>query len=186
MTVKFARENKVPFFGICLGLQCAVIDFARNGCNLENANSSEFDPECTYPVIDLMPGQKDIKSKGATMRLGSYVCELKKGTKAYEAYGEKTIEERHRHRFEVNNQFRIQMEKSGLVISGENPELQLVEMIEVQKHPWFIGVQFHPELKSRIVKAHPLFRSFIGAVIQSQLDTNTHTGNNYTSSVVHS
>tara|TARA_Y100000588_G_scaffold394304_1_gene514057 strand:- start:2884 stop:4563 length:1680 start_codon:yes stop_codon:yes gene_type:complete len=186
MASRYARENNIPFFGICLGLQCAVIDFARNVCNLENANSTEFDPECTYPVIDLMPGQKDIESKGATMRLGSYVCELKKGTKAYEAYGEKTIEERHRHRFEVNNQFRLQMEKSGLVISGENPELQLVEMIEVQKHPWFIGVQFHPELKSRIVKAHPLFRSFIAAVIQSQLDTNTHTGNNYTSSVVHS
>ena len=185
MASRYARENNIPFFGICLGLQCAIIDFARNVCDLKNANSTEFDPKCAYPVVDLMPGQKDVASKGATMRLGSYICEVKAGTKAYDAYGEGMIEERHRHRFEVNNQFRIQMEEAGLVISGANPELKLVEMIEVQKHPWFVGVQFHPELKSRIVKAHPLFRSFIAAVVQFQLDTETHTGNNYSSSVVH-
>ena len=178
MTSGYARENKIPFFGICLGLQCAVIDFARNVCDLKNANSSEFDSECKYPVIDLMQGQKNVKSKGATMRLGSYICKLKDGTKAYKAYGNKEdIHERHRHRFEVNNQYRQQLEEGGIVISGENPKLNLVEMIEVKDHPWFVGVQFHPELKSRIVKAHPLFRDFIAAAVEKKEANKTFSGN---------
>ena len=185
MAAQYARENQIPFFGICLGLQCAIIDFARNVCGLENSNSKEFEPECKYPVIDLMLDQKNVKSKGATMRLGSYLCTLKKETKAYEAYGLLEIHERHRHRFEVNNLYRKQMEENGLVVSGENPELDLVEMIEVKEHPWYIGVQFHPELKSRIVKAHPLFRNFIAAAINQQEKEKMKSGNNYKSSVVH-
>jgi CTP synthase len=132
-----------------------------------------------------MLDQKNVKSKGATMRLGSYLCTLKKKTKAYEAYGLLEIHERHRHRFEVNNLYRKQMEENGLVVSGENPELDLVEMIEVKEHPWYIGVQFHPELKSRIVKAHPLFRNFIAAAINQQEKEKMKSGNNYKSSVVH-
>ena len=131
-------------------------------------------------------GQKNVKSKGATMRLGSYICKLSGGTKAYKAYGEEDIHERHRHRFEVNNKYRQQMEEDGLVISGENPELDLVEMIEVEDHPWFVGVQFHPELKSRIVKAHPLFRDFIAAAVKKQEAEETYSGNNTKTSVVHS
>ena len=168
MSSKYARENGIPFFGICLGLQCAIIDFSRNVCGLDGANSSEFSSDCKYPVIDLMLDQKDVKSKGATMRLGSYSCNVKVGTKAHLAYGEVEIQERHRHRFEVNNTYRSQLEEKGLIISGENSELNLVEMIEVKDHPWFIGVQFHPELKSRIVKAHPLFRDFIYASIEKK------------------
>ena len=185
MATRYARENNIPFFGICLGLQCAIIDFARNVCGLENANSTEFDSKCENPVIDLMPGQKNIKSKGATMRLGSYICQLKSETIAYKAYSQEEIYERHRHRYEVNNQYRSQMEECGLIVSGENPELDLVEIIEVKDHSWFVGVQFHPELKSRIVKAHPLFRDFIGAAITYQREENTLSGNNTQSSVVH-
>ena len=183
---RYARENNIPFFGICLGLQCAIIDFARNVCGLENANSTEFSPECKYPVIDLMLEQKNVESKGATMRLGSYVCKLKDGTKAYKSYNQEEINERHRHRFEVNNQYRREMEEYGLVVSGENPELDLVEIIEVKDHPWFVGVQFHPELKSRIVKAHPLFRNFIAAAVNKQKAEAKLTGNNSKTSVVHS
>ncbi len=186
MASRYARENNIPFFGICLGLQCAIIDFARNVCGLEGANSTEFEPECKYPVIDLMPGQKNVKSKGATMRLGSYICKLSDGTKAYKAYGQEDIHERHRHRFEVNNKYRLQMEEDGLIISGENPELDLIEMIEVINHPWFVGVQFHPELKSRIVKAHPLFRDFIAAAVKKQEVDETYSGNNTKTSVAHS
>jgi len=185
MASRFARENNIPFFGICLGLQCAIIDFSRNVCGLKNANSKEFDSECECPVIDLMPGQKNVKSKGGTMRLGSYICKLKDGTKAYEAYNEEEIHERHRHRFEVNNQYRLQMEENGLVVSGENPELNLIEMIEVKDHPWFVGVQFHPELKSRIVKAHPLFRDFIAVAVKQQEKDKTYSGNDHKSSVIH-
>ena len=182
MATRYARENNIPFFGICLGLQCAIIDFARNVCGLENANSTEFDSKCENPVIDLMPGQKNIKSKVATMRLGSYICQLKSETIAYKAYSQEEIHERHRHRYEVNNQYRIQMEECGLIVSGENPELDLVEIIEIKDHSWFVGVQFHPELKSRIVKAHPLFRNFIGAAIKYQREENTFSGNNTQSS----
>ena len=183
MASRHARENKIPFFGICLGLQCAIIDFSRNACGLKNANSLEFDPKCKYPVIDLLPDQKNVKSKGATMRLGSYSCNVKNNTKAHDAYGSKEINERHRHRFEVNNDYRLQLEESGLIISGENSELNLVEMIEVADHPWFVGVQFHPELKSRIVKAHPLFRDFIEAAVQHQ--QNRQKNKNYKASIMH-
>tara|TARA_Y100001970_G_C14258129_1_gene877172 strand:- start:4448 stop:6082 length:1635 start_codon:yes stop_codon:yes gene_type:complete len=158
---KFARENKVPFLGICLGLQCAVIDFARHVSNLKNADSTEFKKNLKFPVIDLMSKQKNIKGKGATMRLGKYSCDIDKKTKAYKAYGKYKINERHRHRYEVNNKYVKKLIKDGLVISGKNKDLNLVEIIELKDHPWFVGVQFHPELKSRIVKVHPLFSDFI-------------------------
>ena len=161
LSCKYARENKIPFLGICLGMQCAIIDFARNICEMKNANSSEFKSRLKFPVVDLMHGQRNVTKKGATMRLGSYPCEVKSGTNAYKAYGKKRIDERHRHRFEVNNNFKDELEKSGLIISGVNNDLDLVEMIEVKNHPWFVGVQFHPELKSRVVDVHPLFKDFI-------------------------
>ena len=169
LTSKFARENKVPFLGICLGLQCAVIDFSRYICGLEGANSTEFNQRTKYPVIALMESQRAIKRKGGTMRLGAYDCELTPGTKAYKAYRKKNISERHRHRWEVNNRYRERLQKNGLVFSGVNNELNLVEMIELQDHPWFVAGQFHPELKSRVSSAHPLFRDFIGAAVQFHL-----------------
>ena len=160
---QYARENKIPFLGICLGLQCAVIDFARNVCGLKNANSTEFNKNTKYPVIDLMESQRAIKIKGGTMRLGAYNCEIKPGTKTYAAYRKKNISERHRHRYEVNNRFRNRLEKYGLIISGVNSDLGVIEAIEIKDHPWFVAGQFHPELKSRVNKAHPLFREFIRA-----------------------
>ena len=164
-SVKYARENQIPFFGICLGLQCAIIDYARNVCGLKNANSTEFDFNSNEPVIHIMKNQKNINTKGGTMRLGSYSCTVFKNTKAYDAYGKTKIHERHRHRYEVNNKYKKELVESGLIISGINQELDLIEMVEISKHPWFVGVQFHPELKSRVVKAHPLFRDFISASI---------------------
>jgi len=163
---KYARENKIPFLGICLGLQCAVIDFARHVSNLSNANSTEFKHRLKFPVIDLMPKQKKIKNKGATMRLGSYSCRLAKGSLAHKAYKESSIYERHRHRYEVNDKFIKKLTEDGLVFSGKNRKLNLVEVIELKDHPWFVGVQFHPELKSRIVKVHPLFKDFIASAIK--------------------
>ena len=165
---KYAREKLVPFLGICLGLQCAVIDFARNVCGLEGANSTEFDKKTRYPIIDLMESQRAIKIKGGTMRLGAYDCELKVGTKAFAAYRKKKITERHRHRYEVNNRFRKQLEDNGLIFSGVNSELRVIEAVEVADHPWFVAAQFHPELKSRVNKAHPLFREFIKASIKGR------------------
>ena len=165
-TIKFARENKIPFFGICLGLQCAVIEFARNVIGWKDANSLEFNKKTSYPVIAFMEDQLKVTQKGGTMRLGSYKCVLKKNTKAYHAYKESEIEERHRHRFEVNNEYRSKLEKGGLVISGTSPDKSLVEMIEIIDHPWFVGCQFHPELKSRATRAHPLFREFIKASLK--------------------
>ena len=167
--VKYSRENKVPFLGICLGLQCAVIEFARNVCKMQGANSTEFNSKTQYPVIDLMESQRAIKIKGGTMRLGAYECEIKVGTKAYSAYKEKKISERHRHRYEVNNRYKKTLEKNGMVFSGINQELRVVETIEVKNHPWFVASQFHPELKSRINKAHPLFREFIKAAVKNSL-----------------
>jgi CTP synthase len=162
---EYARINNIPFLGICLGLQSAVIDFARNVCDLKGANSTEFDKNTKYPVIDLMESQKAIKAKGGTMRLGAYDCTLKKRTKAFKAYGRSKISERHRHRWEVNNRYRKRLEKCGLIISGINKELNLVEIIEFNNHPWFVATQFHPELKSRINSAHPLFRDFVKATV---------------------
>ena len=166
LSCKYSRENNVPFLGLCLGLQCAVIEFARNVCGLVNANSTEFDKNTPHPVIDLMESQRAIKRKGGTMRLGAYSCDLYQNTKAAKEYKKKRISERHRHRWEVNNRYRNRLEKHGLIFSGINKELNLVEIIENPNHPWFIASQFHPELKSRLNKAHPLFRGFIGAAVK--------------------
>ena len=163
MSSKYARENKIPFLGICLGMQCAIIDFARHVCGLKGANSTEFNKRTKHPVIDLMESQRAIKIKGGTMRLGAYNCKIKTGTKTFAAYRSKKISERHRHRYEVNNRYRNKLEKQGLIISGVNEDLGVVETMEIADHPWFIAVQFHPELKSRVNKAHPLFREFIKA-----------------------
>ncbi|NLT51703.1 MAG: CTP synthase [Ignavibacteria bacterium] len=162
--IKYARENNIPFFGICLGMQCAVIEYARNVCGISKANSAEF-VKNNYNVIHIMPEQKKIKNKGGTMRLGAYPCKLKKGTRSFEAYQKEVISERHRHRYEVNNDFKKILEEKGLIISGLSPDGNLVEMIELANHPWFIGCQFHPELKSRATNAHPLFREFIKASV---------------------
>ncbi len=163
--IRYARENKIPFFGICLGMQCAVIEFARNVCGLLKANSSEF-KENNFSVIDLMPEQKSIKNMGATMRLGAYPCNIEEDTLAYKAYKSNFISERHRHRFEVNNKFRKTLSEHGMKFSGLSPDRQLVEMMEINDHPWFLGCQFHPELKSRATKAHPLFREFVKASLK--------------------
>ncbi len=162
--IKYVRENNIPFFGICLGMQCAVIEFARNVCNIEDANSAEFDPN-SHCVIDLMESQKKIKNKGGTMRLGAYPCKLQQGTKAYRAYQKVEISERHRHRYELNNEYRGILSENGMVFSGLSPDGELVEVSELKDHPWFIGVQFHPELKSRAVTGTPLFISFIKAAL---------------------
>ena len=163
LSSKYARENNIPFLGICLGMQCAIIDFARHVCGLKGANSTEFNKRTKHPVIDLMESQKAIKIKGGTMRLGAYDCTIKAGTKTYSAYRSKKISERHRHRYEVNNRYKNRLEKAGMVISGVNDSLGVVETIEISDHPWFVAGQFHPELKSRVNKAHPLFREFIKA-----------------------
>ena len=166
---KFARENNFPYFGLCLGMQIAVIDFARNVLGLANANSEEFDPDTQDPVIHIMDDQKTVENKGATMRLGACPCSLKKGSAAYLAYEKDEVSERHRHRFEFNNSYRDQMEAAGLIISGINPDRDLVEIIEVSNHRWFVGVQFHPEFQSKPNKAHPLFAAFIEASLARQL-----------------
>ena len=163
LSSKYARENNIPFLGICLGMQCAIIDFARHVCGLKGANSTEFNKRTKHPVIDLMESQKAIKIKGGTMRLGAYDCTIKSGTKTYSAYRSKKISERHRHRYEVNNRYKNRLEKAGMVISGVNDSLGVVETIEISDHPWFVAGQFHPELKSRVNKAHPLFREFVKA-----------------------
>ncbi|MBN1155750.1 CTP synthase [candidate division KSB1 bacterium] len=164
--VRYAREKKIPFFGICLGLQCAVIEFARNICGLQDANSMEFNEETEFPVIDLMEEQKRVKYMGGTMRLGAITCHLKKGTKSHAIYDSETIQERHRHRYEVNNKYIPDLERNGMIMSGKNTELDLVEMIEIKDHPWFIGCQFHPELKSRVLSVHPLFADFVSAALK--------------------
>ncbi|MEN6475276.1 MAG: CTP synthase [Syntrophaceae bacterium] len=159
----YARQNKIPFFGICLGMQLAVAEFARSVCGLTGANSTEFDPETPYPVIDFLPEQRTITRKGGTMRLGAYACLLAAGSNAWHAYGHDSISERHRHRYEFNDAFEEQLTGCGLAISGRNPETNLVEIVEIPDHPWFLGCQFHPEFKSRPLAAHPLFREFIRA-----------------------
>jgi len=163
--IRIARETGIPFFGICLGLQCAVIEFARNRCGMNNANSTEFDKDTEFPVIDLMEAQKSVSNKGGTMRLGAYPAQVQERTKALKIYGQVDISERHRHRYEVNNEFLPRLTKNGLVVGAVNKELDLVEMIELPDHPWFVACQFHPEFKSRINKAHPLFREFVRAAI---------------------
>jgi len=161
--IQYARENKIPLLGICLGMQCSVIEFARNVCGLKDAHSTEFFPNTPHPVIDLMPEQRGIEKKGGTMRLGHYPCVVKEGTKTFEAYKEGRIEERHRHRYEFNNDYKEILENNGLIVSGISPDGKLVEIIELKDHPWFIGTQFHPEFKSRPNRPHPLFREFIKA-----------------------
>ena len=159
--IRYARENKVPFFGICLGMQLAVVEFARNVAGLEGAHSSELDPDTPYPVIDIMPEQKDISDKGGTMRLGAYPCVLKEDTFSKAAYNTDNISERHRHRFEMNNAYRDKLADAGLVIAGTSPNNKLVEIVELKDHPWFVGVQFHPEFKTRPTSPHPLFKQFV-------------------------
>jgi CTP synthase len=160
--IRYVRENKIPFFGICLGMQCAVIEFARHVLNLE-ASSTELNPATRHPVIDLMEDQKKITAKGGTMRLGAYACKLKKSSKAAQAYGETLIQERHRHRYEFNNAYLERMEEAGLKAVGINPDSSLVEVVELKDHPWFIGVQYHPELRSTVMNPHPLFVKFVEA-----------------------
>ncbi len=161
----YARENKVPYFGICLGMQVAVAEFARHVAGLAGANSSEFDPVTEHPVIDLMREQHDVADMGGTMRLGAYPCKVVPDTKGFAAYGEEVIYERHRHRFEVNNAYRDALTEAGLVISGLSPDGKLVEMVELPDHPWFLGNQGHPEFKSRPTRPAPLFRDFVGAAV---------------------
>lgn len=167
-TIQYARENKIPYLGLCLGMQTAVMEFARHVAGLEAANSTEFDEETPNPVIDLMPDQVDVEKKGGTMRLGLYPCKTVEGSKVREAYGEDLIYERHRHRYEFNNEFRQKLTEKGLVISGTSPDNRLVECVEIPDHPFFVGVQFHPELKSRPTKAHPLFKGFVEAAIKNK------------------
>lgn len=164
--IRYAREHKVPFLGICLGMQCAVIEFARHVCGMERANSTEFDADTPYPVIDILPEQRDIEDKGGTMRLGISPAKLKEESKAFAAYQDEVIYERHRHRYEVNNQFRAELEQAGLFFSGTSPDERLVEITEFPDHPWFVASQFHPEFKSRPNRPHPLFREFVKATLK--------------------
>ena len=166
LSAKYARENQIPYFGICLGMQIAVIEFARNVLGLKCAHSGEFDEQCTHKVIDFIPGQSDEIDKGGTLRLGSYPCSIKAGTKMEKCYGKKLIYERHRHRYEFNNQYREELMEVGLVISGTSPDDRLVETVELQAHPFLVGVQFHPEFKSRPNQSHPLFKGFISAALK--------------------
>lgn len=164
--VKYARVNNIPFFGICLGMQCAVIEYSRNVCGWSGANSTEFDTETEYPIIDIMHDQKDIENMGGTMRLGKYNCKLSSGTKARDAYGADMVDERHRHRYEVNNNLRYKLTENGMLLSGMNPERDLVEIVEIPEHPWFVGVQFHPELRSTVNNPQPLFVDFVKASLK--------------------
>ncbi len=166
--VRFARENKIPFLGICLGMQCAVIEFARNVIGWKDAHTTEIDPKTPSPVIDIMEEQKSIDDLGGTMRLGAYPCEIKENTLAFEIYKNKNISERHRHRFEFNNNYTHDFIQAGMVLSGVNPNKNLVEIVEIPSHPWFVGVQFHPEYKSTVASHHPLFVHFIKAAIDHQ------------------
>ena len=166
MAARYARERKVPYLGLCLGMQTMCIDFARGVLNHEDANSSEFDRSTEYPIIDLMLDQRSITDMGGTMRLGLYPCELQKDTKAGEAYAEACVEERHRHRFEFNNAFKQEFEKAGMLFSGMSPDGKLVEIAEINDHPFMVGSQFHPEFLSRPMNPHPLFMGFIKAVKQ--------------------
>ena len=177
IAIEYARKNKIPFFGICLGMQCAVVEFARNVCGLSEANSSEMDKNTEHKLIDLMEAQKDVKNKGGTMRLGAFPCILKENTNAFKAYEKPEISERHRHRYELNNDYRAILEENGMILSGLSPDGKLVEIIEIKEHPWFIGVQFHPELKSRAVSGHPLFISFVKAILNQKKEKSRKNDN---------
>lgn len=166
--VKYARENKVPFMGICLGMQCAVIEFARNVLGYKDANSTEMETPTEHPVIDLMEEQKNVTDKGGTMRLGAYPCRIERGSHLYEAYGQEVIYERHRHRYEFNNRFLADFEAAGMRATGVNPETGLVEAVEIKDHPWFVGAQFHPEYKSTVKRPHPLFVGFVAAALKNR------------------
>jgi len=170
--VRYARENNIPFFGICLGMQCATVEFARNVLNLPDAHSMEANPDTPYPVIGLMPDQQNLKQMGGTMRLGAYTCQLHHESHSFRAYQTSQIQERHRHRYEFNNDYLEQFEKAGMVCAGINPETKLVEIIELPSHPWFVGTQFHPELKSTVDNPHPLFVSFVKAALKYALFKN--------------
>lgn len=161
LAAQYARQKKIPFLGLCLGLHCAVIEIARNMCGMTGAHSTEFDPQTPFPVIDLLPDQKTISAKGGTMRLGLYPCKLLEGSKAYQAYGEPVVYERHRHRYEFNSLYQEELEKKGVLFSGTSPDGRLIEIVEIKDHPWFVATQFHPEFKSRPQRPHPLFRDFI-------------------------
>lgn len=166
LAIKYARENKIPFLGLCLGMQLAIVEFARDVVGFNDAHSAELDPGTTHPVIHLMPEQDGIEDIGGTLRLGSYPCHLEEGTKAYDVYGSDIIHERHRHRYEVNNYYREDLQKHGMVLSGLSPDGRIVEMIELNDHPWFVATQAHPEFKSRPNRPHPLFKGFIGAALE--------------------
>ncbi|MEN8787279.1 MAG: gamma-glutamyl-gamma-aminobutyrate hydrolase family protein, partial [Flavobacteriales bacterium] len=161
--IRFARENDLPFLGICLGMQCAVIEYARNVLDLKKAHTVEVDAETSHPVIDLMEDQKNISDMGGTMRLGEYDCELKDGSNAQKSYGKRSIKERHRHRYEFNNKYLEFFEENGMIATGKNPNNDLVEIVEIPTHKWFTGVQFHPEYKSSVETPHPLFIGFVNA-----------------------
>lgn len=166
--VSYARENKIPFFGICLGMQLAVVEYARNVAGLPGAHSSELSPDTPYPVIDLMPEQKDVDKMGGTMRLGAFPCVIAEGTNSYAAYGTAEISERHRHRYEFNNAYRDKLTASGLTLAGQSPDGRLIEIVEIKEHPWFVGVQFHPEFKTRPNRPHPLFRDFVKKSLENR------------------
>ena len=166
LAAKYARENEIPYFGICLGMQIAVIEYARNVLGIKDANSGEFDELCKHKVIDFMPGQSDDIDKGGTLRLGAYPCNIKPDTTMEQCYGSTNISERHRHRYEFNNEYREAFEKAGLTLSGTSPDGRLVETVELTDRPFHVGVQYHPEFKSRPNKAHPLFKGFVGAAFQ--------------------
>ena len=166
VAARYAREHKVPYFGICLGMQIAIIEFGRHVLGYEDANSAEIDAATLHPFIDLMPEQKEVEQLGGTMRLGKYPCHIQEGSKAYEAYGTQDVEERHRHRYEVNNVYRDELEQSGMLLCGISPDKRIVEMVEIPDHPWFVGCQFHPEFKSRPNRPHPLFSGFVGAAVK--------------------
>ncbi|MBD3263678.1 MAG: CTP synthase, partial [Candidatus Omnitrophica bacterium] len=170
---EYARTHNIPFLGLCLGMQVAVIEFARNVCGLKKANSSEFNKKTPHAVIDIISEQKRIKSKGGTMRLGAYRCRIKKSTRSFSAYRSQAVHERHRHRYEFNNKYRRIMQKNGMVFAGLYIAKNLVEIIELKEHPWFVACQFHPEFKSKPDKAHPLFRDFIKASLSRRLYSRT-------------
>jgi len=165
-SIRHARTHKIPFFGICYGMQAAVVEYARNVCGITDATTTEYDPTAKNPVIALMEEQKKVNDKGGTMRLGAFDCTLAEGTRSLKAYAVRDIRERHRHRFELNNAYRTRLQEAGLVMAGTNPQLDLVEIVEIKDHPWFVGVQFHPEFKTAPLKPHPLFRDFIAAAVQ--------------------